>query len=109
MSTEDIYSIELNHRALIESYRTEAGMSGIIDQQDPTTSFNGSLDGVGSARFCHLRRFCGGLASVFANSTSVEADFSILKWEKDEFRTCLLDLSLEGIFHSKQWDTLASI
>ncbi|RQM30257.1 hypothetical protein B5M09_013795 [Aphanomyces astaci] len=41
-------------------------------------------------------RLWSGMASVFAKTTSkVESDFSILKWEKDEFRMNLLDLSLE--------------
>ncbi|RHY88146.1 hypothetical protein DYB37_013566 [Aphanomyces astaci] len=46
------------------------------------------------------------MASVFANTTSVESDFSILKWEKDEFRMNLLDLSLDGIFQAKQFKLL---
>jgi hypothetical protein len=45
-----------------------------------------------------LRAFLGGLATAFANTTAVEPDFSILKWEMDEFRTCVMHLSLEGIF-----------
>jgi len=36
-----------------------------------------------------------------ANTTAVESDFSIFKWEMDEFRTCLMHLSLEGIFQTK--------
>jgi hypothetical protein len=56
-----------------------------------------------------LRRFWAGLATVFPNSTSVESDFSILKWELDEFRKSLLDLSLEGIFQAKQFEMLDSI
>jgi hypothetical protein len=39
---------------------------------------------------------------MFANTTSVEFDFSILKWEMDVNRTTLMHLSLEGIFQSKQ-------
>jgi hypothetical protein len=46
--------------------------------------------------------FCGGLANAFANITSVESDFSILKWEKDGFRQLLMNLTLEGIFQAKQ-------
>ncbi|OAE33167.1 hypothetical protein AXG93_4773s1400 [Marchantia polymorpha subsp. ruderalis] len=40
--------------------------------------------------------FCCGLATVFANTTSVESDFSILKWEKYDRRTDLTCLALEG-------------
>jgi hypothetical protein len=38
------------------------------------------------------------LATVLANTTSVESDFLIMKWELDENRTTLMHLSLEGIF-----------
>ncbi|KAI2495067.1 hypothetical protein MHU86_19462 [Fragilaria crotonensis] len=47
-------------------------------------------------RFESLRSFCGGLASAFANTTSVESDFSILTWEMNPNRTCLMHLSLKG-------------
>jgi hypothetical protein len=46
--------------------------------------------------------FFGGLANVFTNITSVESDFSILKWEKDDFQQSMMNLTLEGIFQAKQ-------
>ena len=46
--------------------------------------------------------FCGGLANVFANTSSVGSDFSILKWEKYDFRQSMMNLMLEGIFQAKQ-------
>jgi hypothetical protein len=55
-------------------------------------------DSLGGARFHQPGHFYAGLATVFPNSTSIESDLSILKWELDEFRKSLLDLSLEGIF-----------
>ncbi len=39
---------------------------------------------------------------MFANTMSVENDFSILKWEMDENRTCLMHLSFKGVFQAKQ-------
>jgi len=38
---------------------------------------------------------------MFANSNtaSVEYDFSILGWEKDEYRLSMMDLALEGVMH----------
>lgn len=50
-----------------------------------------------------------GLAIVFHNSTSVEGDFSIAKWEHDPTRLSLANLSLEGIFQCKQTELLRSI
>jgi hypothetical protein len=60
-------------------------------------------------RFERLRQFSGGLATIFANTISVESDFSILKWEKDEFRSALMDLSLEGIIQSKLYEILMNL
>jgi hypothetical protein len=57
----------------------------------------------------HLRLFCGGLASAFANRTCVESDFSILKCEKDAYRTCLVALLLEGVFQTKEMGTIGEM
>jgi len=46
---------------------------------------------------------------MFANTTSVKSDFSILKWEMDESRTSLMHLSLEGIFQAKQRSMLQAL
>ena len=53
--------------------------------------------------------FCSGLANAFANTTSVESDFSILKWEKDDFRQSMMNSTLEGIFQAKQRHVMMGI
>jgi hypothetical protein len=53
--------------------------------------------------------FVSGLATVFANTTSVESDFSILKWEMDKNQTSLMHLSLEDIFQAKQQSMLHAL
>jgi len=58
-------------------------------------------------RFEVLRDFCGGIATVFANTASVESDFSIINWEKDLYQLSLTDLSLEGIMQCKQHKLLS--
>ncbi len=90
-------------------YRKENGISSIVDQHDHTTSFNEAWDSLDGVRFDQLHRFYAELATVFPNSTLVESDFSILKWELDKFRKCLLDLSLEGIFQAIQFELLDNI
>jgi len=60
-------------------------------------------------RFKYLLRFCGGVASVFPESSQVESDFSILKGEKTMFKKVLVDLSLVGILHAKQFDVLKGL
>ena len=104
---EDIDEIESDHRALIKLYQEDAIVRDLIDKQDVNTFFNDAWDF--ADRFNTLRSFCGGLASAFANTTSVESDFSILKWEMNPNRTCMMHLSLEGIFQSKQRALLESM
>jgi hypothetical protein len=76
-------------------------MRDIIDKHDHTTMFNDAWD-CALSRFERLCWFCKGLATVFTNMTSIELDFSILKWELDENRTVFMHLSLEGILQAKQ-------
>ncbi|KAI2502209.1 hypothetical protein MHU86_12261 [Fragilaria crotonensis] len=54
-----------------------------------------------------LKQFFGGLANVFPGT--VESDFSLINWEKDDYRTILTDLSLEGILHCKQYFELLGV
>jgi hypothetical protein len=51
----------------------------------------------------HLRHFACGLATIFPGSSSVESDFSILKFRKNDHCSSLADISLEGQFHACQW------
>jgi len=103
-----IYEIEQQHRDFVKAYKYEPPGKTILDQHDHKTKFNDAWEALG-IRFATLRTFCGGLATLFPNSTSVESDFSVLKWEKDPYRNNLLDLSLEGVFQSKQFEALAII
>jgi hypothetical protein len=56
-----------------------------------------------------MHAFVGGLATVFANTTSIESDFLIFKWEMDKNRTSLMHLSLECIFQAKHQSMLQAI
>ncbi len=96
-----IEQIEVEHRELLKLYASDIVLRGIIDKHNDMTTFNDVWDCV-LGWFEHLRSFCGGLATVLANTTSVESDFSVLKWEMDDNRTTLMHLSLEGIFQAKQ-------
>jgi hypothetical protein len=89
---ERVDRIEDEHRALVAMCR-----NGHTHQ----TMFNDAWGDLLAKPFVHLRLFCGGLATSFANTTSVESDFSILKCENDSFRQSLTTLSVEGIFQTK--------
>jgi hypothetical protein len=60
---------------------------------------------VGS-RFEHLRLFAGGIATLFQGSSSVESDLSIIKYETDDYRSRMENLSVEGTLHAKQREPL---
>jgi hypothetical protein len=96
---EIVDEIEEDHRQLCKMYAEV--LRNAIDQYDIRTFFNNAWD-VALGRFESLRSFCGGLASAFANTTSVESDFSILRWEMNPNCTCLVHLSLKCIFQTKQ-------
>ena len=59
--------------------------------------------------FFELQLFCGGLATLFPGTATVESDFSIVNYEKDRYRAKLTDFSLEGIMQAKQYDLVMSL
>jgi hypothetical protein len=44
--------------------------------------------------------------TVFPGTRTVESDFSVLKWSKEEFCSNTNDLFFEGIMHAKQYKAL---
>jgi hypothetical protein len=107
---EDIVGIEHEHRELVLAYRNEPALKSAIDgyARIDIKSFETAWEVV-AGRFEILRDFCGGIAAVFANTASVESDFSILGWERDEYRLSMTDLSLEGVLHCKQFDAIEKL
>ncbi len=106
---EKIDLIKDEHRDLLKVYNSDLILKATIDKQDHQISFNPGWDTLLTSRFDSLRAFVGGLATLFANTTSVESYFSILKWEMDGNRTSLMHLSLEGIFQVKQRSMLQAL
>ena len=45
----------------------------------------------------------------FFGTSSVESDFSIIRWEKDDNRSGLTDFSLKGILQAKQAQRLQNV
>ena len=105
---QSITNIELQHHKLCAAYRNESTIKAALDKCDSATSFEAGWSIV-QGRFTDLRDFCGGIATVFPNTASVESDFSILGWEKDEYRKSLTDLSLEGVMQCKQYELLLNL
>jgi len=95
-----VEQVEAKHHELLQLYNSDTILCDIIDKHDHKTTFNDTWD-CAPGRFERLHSFCSGLVTVLTNTTSIESDFSILKWELDENRTARMHLSLEGIFQAK--------
>lgn len=108
MSISQVDHIEQEFGDLLKAYRSEPAFKATLKGCDETTSFEDGWLCTGG-RFALLRDFCGGLATVFPGTATVESDFSIVKYVKDDFKTQLTDLSLEGILHAKQFKQLRGI
>ncbi|RLN74758.1 hypothetical protein BBJ28_00016986 [Nothophytophthora sp. Chile5] len=87
-------------------YRTDELVRATLDKATDThTSFAEGWIDLGP-QLPRLQQYCGDLTSAFPNTATVESDFSVLGWEKDEYRRSLTDFSLEGILHAKQYHKL---
>jgi len=88
--------LEREHRDLLLAYSQDPDLKAALDAHNEKTFFNEAWDCI-KGRFSLLRMLCGGLATAFPNTTSVESDFSVVQWEKDNSRTSLTNLSLAGV------------
>jgi hypothetical protein len=93
---------------LLKAYNIDNVLRAAIDNHNVVMTFNDAW-GCAPGQYECLRSFCDGLATVFANTTSIKSDFSILKWEMDANCTALMHLLLEGIFQAKQRALLQSM
>ena len=90
------------HRTLIMHYRHDEVLKQGIDSIHSTASFSEAWGVIGKDSFQNLTEFWGVIATLFAGTCAVESDFSILRWEKDDFRKSLSDFGLEAVLHAKQ-------
>ena len=102
---ESIADIERQHNKLVFAYQNESALKLALDKCDHNTSFEAGWRVV-EGRFDVLRDFCGGIATIFANTATVESDFSVLGWEKDEYRMSLTNLSSLGCLWSPSQSTI---
>ena len=98
----EIQCIEDDFINLKRCYQRERITKAALDACDAKTPFLAAWNKI-PGRFLYLRSFCGGLGTVFPGTSTVESDFSIVKWEKDDCRVSLSDFSLEGILQAKQY------
>ncbi|KAH8940421.1 hypothetical protein BDL97_15G087400 [Sphagnum fallax] len=89
-SSEHINTIADEYKQLLHAYRTDQ------------LAFKDGWSLLGRP-FSNLMEFCGVIATLFPGTSTIESDFSILRWEKDAFRKSLSDFGLEGMLQAKQW------
>jgi hypothetical protein len=59
-------------------------------------------------KYPNLMDFVCRLATVYSNDGVVESDFSILKYEKDQFRKSMFNLTLHGVLACKQYQRIGN-
>jgi len=101
-------TIEQQHQDLCTAYLHEPIFKSVIDSHDHNTSFKESWS-ILDRRYPALREFCGAIASVFPNTAMVEADFSLLGWEKDVHHLSMMDLTLESVLQCRQFESLLNL
>jgi hypothetical protein len=98
----EIEEIETQHQDPVLVHQKEQTLNACLDKCTSCSTFDDGWHWLGE-KFTLLRRLAGGLATMFPSTAAVGSYFSLIKWEKNEFRSALTDLSLEGILHSKQY------
>jgi hypothetical protein len=107
-SGQNLDELEREFRSFKAAVHAESALSDKLNTHCATTGFEVAWQPLGT-RFAKLRQFCGGLATVFPGTATVESDLSVLKWEHDEFRSTLIELSLEGIMQCKQFKKVLAL
>jgi hypothetical protein len=101
-SNEEIETIGRQHKALYDSYDRQPDVKSFIDSFDDSAAYREAWIGLQNTNPL-LERFVGGLATIFPGTSTVESNFSVVKYEKNKNRMSLTDASLEGILHAKQY------
>ena len=104
---KNITKIENEYRKFIMIYCNESTMRSAINDYSyvDIKSFNMTWEII-KEWFEILYNFYKEIVMIFVNIVFVESDFSILGWEKNKYRLTIMDLSLEGILHCKQYKKL---
>mmetsp|Transcript_20146 Transcript_20146/g.26081 ORF Transcript_20146/g.26081 Transcript_20146/m.26081 type:complete len:177 (-) Transcript_20146:90-620(-) len=111
LSTFDLKAkdqVEEESEKFFNKYMHDRTFKQLVDNTYAANTFEKAWEGF-YEEYSMLVQFSGGLATIFPGTSTVESDFSIIGWEKDEYRTQLSNLSLEGILHAKQFDEMHRI
>ena len=103
-----LVDLENEFKAFKAQVNREPHFCQMIEVMDDNVSFDEAWSMIG-ARYPLLCALFGGLASVFPGTSTVESDFSVIGYEKDDYRSALTNFSLEGILQCKQFILMSKI
>jgi len=101
MISDQWFQLRAELRVSVSSVEVEVDDAPVMD-------FTASWSTFGS-RFPLLRSFLGGLASAFANTATVESDFSLISQTKTGQRSRIGAVPLEGSLHCRQMEELLGL
>ncbi|KAJ2258337.1 hypothetical protein GGI13_000635 [Coemansia sp. RSA 455] len=96
---------ELAHAEMVAAFKERGLAQTVISLQTDKTPFNKAWEQLG-CDYPLLCDFVGGIATIFANSGTVESDFSKLNRIANPHRRSLTDLSLEGSLQAKYYEEM---
>ena len=104
------HDLKNSHKSLIRVYENgslpDPEIISIVNKK--YDSFKDAWKDLGN-KFRDLRIFAAGLATAMPTTAQVEGDFSSINYERSQYRQSLLNITLEGILHSKQYIFLSRI
>ena len=105
MTAGQIIDLEREFKAFRNQIFVEEDFREMIVNMDDHISFDEAWSTI-RKKYPVLCMIFGELASVFPGTSTVESDFSIIGFEKDDYRAALTNFSLEGILQCKQFKLL---
>lgn len=108
-SESSIDQIQRDNRALPNAYRNELVFEQTVDACKLERTFSAKCWVPAHDRFDAPRDFCGGLASVFPSTATIESDFSVIGREKIVYLIGPADFSLARIIQAKQFCRLLEL
>ncbi|CAG0895398.1 unnamed protein product [Cyprideis torosa] len=106
---EKLEHVETEHAELRNFFRDHDNFRITLEEEGPDSSFKdswGVLEGM-NIHLSTLKEFCGTLSTVFPTTATVEADFSAIGIERDDYRESLTDFSLEdGSFEAPVFEII---
>ena len=98
---EEINSIKVQFKVFLRKYHNDEVLKHLVENTSECETFASAWSWL-YKNYPLLVTFAGSLATTFPGTSIVELDFLVLGWEKDEYRTRLSDLSLEGILQANK-------